>query len=130
MLPQNKTTPLSSSTRFFAFGTILFALVAPWLFVTHSGSTTFNSETGAIGDTFGIMNPFIAIAAALITFAAFWVQYQANQSMLSENQKQQIITRFYEMLKIHRENVKELEWIQPIYSPKATDHLARVQCLG
>lgn len=118
-----KQHPYLAALALFALGTILFALVAPWLFATHSSSIAFNSETGAIGDTFGIMNPFIAIAAALITFAAFWVQYQANQSMLSENQKQQIITRFYEMLKIHRENVKELEWIQPIYSPKATDHL-------
>ena len=106
-----KQRPFLTVLALLAFGAILFALVAPWLFATHSSSIAFNSETGAIGDTFGIMNPFIAIAAALITFAAFWVQYQANQSMLNENRKQQIITRFYEMLKIHRENVKELEWI-------------------
>ena len=117
-----KHHPYLAALALLAFGTILFALVAPWLFATYSGSIAFNSETGAIGDTFGIMNPFVAIAAALITFAAFWVQYQANQSMLNENRKQQIITRFYEMLKIHRENVKELEWIQTIYSPKATHY--------
>lgn len=118
-----KQHPYLAVLVLLALGTILFALIAPWLFATHSGSVAFNSETGAIGDTFGIMNPFVAIAAALITFAAFWVQYQANQSMLDENRKQQIITRFYEMLKIHRENVKELEWIQTIYSPKETNYL-------
>ena len=117
-----KQYPYLAALALLAFGTILFALVAPWLFTAHTSSIAFNNETGAIGDTFGIMNPFIAIAAALITFAAFWVQYQANQSMQNENRKQQIITRFYEMLKIHRENVKELEWIQTIYSPKATHY--------
>lgn len=117
-----KQHPYLATLALVAFGTILFAFVALWLVASHSGSIAFNSETGAIGDTFGIMNPFIAIAAALITFAAFWVQYQANQSMLNENRKQQIITRFYEMLKIHRENVKELEWIQTVYSPKATHY--------
>lgn len=120
-----KQRPFLTVLALLAFGAILFALVAPWLFATHSSSIAFNSETGAIGDTFGIMNPFVAIAAALITFAAFWVQYQANQSMLNENRKQQIITRFYEMLKIHRENVQELEWIQTIYSPKDTKSLLK-----
>lgn len=113
-----KQYPYLAALALLAFGTILFALVAPWLFTAHTSSIAFNNETGAIGDTFGIMNPFIAIAAALITFAAFWVQYQANQSMLNENRKQQIITRFYEMLAIHRENVKELKWMQNIYSTK------------
>lgn len=101
-----------------AFAMTLFAFVAPWLFASHSGSIAFNSETGAIGDTFGIMNPFVAIAAAAITFAAFWTQYQANQEMLKENRKQQTIARFYELLKIHRENVKQFEWVQSIYSTK------------
>ena len=97
---------------------ILFALAAPWLFATHSSSVIFDKNTSFIGDTFGIMNPFIAIAAVIVTFAAFWVQYQANQSILKENKKQQIIARFYEMLKIHRENVKEFEWLQNVYTSK------------
>ena len=37
------------------------------------------SDTGEIGDTIGgITGPFIAIAAAGLTFIAFWVQYKAN----------------------------------------------------
>ena len=91
-----------------AFAITLFALIAPWLFATHSSSIAFNSNTGAIGDTFGIMNPFIAIAAALITFAAFWTQYQANQEMQKNSDKMQFERQFYEMLKIHSNNVKSL----------------------
>ena len=72
---------------------------------------------GQLGDSFGIVNPFIAIAAAFLTFAAFWVQYQANQKRIEENneqkkkeEKQAVVARFYEMLKIHKDNVQELEW--------------------
>lgn len=49
----------------------------PWLF-TRCWLMDF-SDTGQIGDTIGgIMGPFIAIAAAGLTFIAFWVQYKAN----------------------------------------------------
>lgn len=56
----------------------------------------------------GLMSPFIAIAAAILTFMAFWVQYNANQKINSENKRQQNERQFYEMLKIHNDNVKSL----------------------
>lgn len=110
-----KDNPTLAILALLALSVMIIAFVSLWRF---TGFSTFNHNTGAIGDTFGIMNPFIAISAALITFAAFWVQYQANQTMLNENRKQQIITRFYEMLKIHRDNVKDFEWLQNVYSSK------------
>jgi len=102
-----------------AFAITLFALIAPWLFATHSSSIAFNSNTGAIGDTFGIMNPFIAIAAALITFAAFWTQYQANQEMQKNSDKMQFERQFYEMLKIHCDKVENLH-AESLYTDSAT----------
>ena len=110
-----KDNPLLAFLALLALVATIFAVITLWRF---TGFSTFDSSTGVIGDTFGIMNPFIAIAAAIITFAAFWVQYQANQFMLNENRKQQIITRFYELLKIHRENVNEFKWVQNIYNTK------------
>ncbi len=59
----------------------------------------------------GLMNPFIAIAAAIMTFMAFWVQYTANAKIHEENKKQQDERQFYEMLKIHRDNVDKLEFV-------------------
>jgi hypothetical protein len=58
---------------------IVFALASPVIFTKTPPLITFTENSGSIGSTFGIMNPFIAIAAAIITFAAFWVQYKANQ---------------------------------------------------
>jgi len=104
-----------------AFAITLFALIAPWLFATHSSSIAFNGKTGAIGDTFGIMNPFVAIAAALITFAAFWTQYQANQEMQKNSDKMQFERQFYEMLKIHCDNVKSLHE-ESLYKPLGADN--------
>lgn len=98
---------------------ILFAIFAPWLFATHSGSIAFNSDTGAIGDTFGIMNPFVAIAAAAITFAAFWTQYQANQEMQKNSNKMQFERQFYEMLKIHCDKVEKLH-VESLYTDPST----------
>lgn len=120
-------------------GLILFALIAPLLFTHCSTGFVFDDDATNISSGISIMNPFIAIAAAIITFAAFWVQYKANMDLREEakkdreqakidrednqeervkaekrNRKQQIINRFYEMLQIHRENVKELEWNQKI----------------
>lgn len=106
----------------------VFILLSPIIFTRPSPDwlgISFGNKSGDIGSTFGIMNPFIAIAAAFITFAAFWVQYKANVDVRKdvkkdrkEKRKEQIISRFYEMLQIHRENVKELEWNQQIHYEK------------
>src|SRR5689334_2180187 len=107
-----------------AIGLICFF---PYWFTTRSFRNIDFNKTGPIGDTIGgIMGPFIAIAAAILTFLAFWVQYQANiqqreQFLLSltkqkeESSAQEKIwrterfeNRFYELLKLHRANVDEM----------------------
>lgn len=82
-----------------SLGIILFSLFAPWLFVgnwptffpfSKFGPITFSDKTGYIGDTFGIMNPIIAIAAAIITFAAFYMQWLANEKVNKQENHRQI----------------------------------------
>ncbi|MEE0875820.1 MAG: putative phage abortive infection protein, partial [Fibrobacteraceae bacterium] len=77
-----------------AAGFILFSFFAPHLFDTEK-----NVES---------MSPFIAVSAAILTFLAFLIQYQTNQHLIQDNKKQQAERQFYEMLKIHNENVKNL----------------------
>lgn len=69
-----------------------------------------DSSIGTNGDSFGVLNPIIAISAALLTFLAFWIQYNANQEMLKNGAKLQLERQFYEMLKIHQDNVKNLHF--------------------
>lgn len=87
---------------------IFFTLKLEWLDFT---------ETGQIGDTIGgTMTPFVAIAAALLTFLAFWVQYKANQTQTLQFKKQakdvtieRFENKFYEAIRLHKENINEIE---------------------
>lgn len=97
------------------------------------------TKTGQIGDTIGgLMNPFIALAGVIVTGLAFYMQYNANrlqrnlfqyeqtqnkdqfqqqidfqnkqiQLQQKQLQLQQFESQFYEMLKLHRENISEMK---------------------
>jgi hypothetical protein len=58
--------------------------------------------TGPIGDTIGgIMGPFVAIAAAGLTFCAFWVQYKANIQQRNDIATERLEAKYYKMLDIY-----------------------------
>ena len=100
-----KSVPRSIWIMIVVFILIIFAL--PILF-TRPGIINF-SETGQIGDTIGgTMGPFIAILAALLTFFAFWTQFDANRELINENRRNHFENHFYKMLDIHLENVANL----------------------
>lgn len=105
---------------------IVFGLICffPILFTLKTTWGASFLQTGPIGDTIGgIMSPFIAIIAAFLTFLAFWVQYKFNEDQIKrlDDQGDAIIrqenslkyerfeNRFFELLKIHRDNVQEFE---------------------
>jgi hypothetical protein len=110
---------------------IVISFIAPWLLTRFSILDL--TETGQIGDTLGgIMNPFIAIAGVIVTYLAFYMQFKANQYQreqfeiqltkekeqfrqelgLQKEQflKNQFENQFYEMLRVHRENVNDLSY--------------------
>lgn len=101
------------------WGLILFGIISifilPWLFTRDIGLPSF-INTGSVGDTInGVAGPFIAIIAAALTFGAFWVQYLANKeqrkqfaAQARDTEKQRFENIFYELLKIHRDNVTEM----------------------
>lgn len=60
------------------------------------------------GSLQGVTAPFSAGIAAILTFIAFWTQYSANKILIEDNRRQETSRRFYEMLKIHKNNVSEL----------------------
>lgn len=97
---------------FFSFIFVIFFLVASFIapnYLTFLNLSNKSTDTATIIN--GLMSPFIAIAAAILTFMAFWVQYNANQNIFKENKKQQEERQFYEMLKIHRDNVDKIEFV-------------------
>ncbi|MGQ3012509.1 MAG: putative phage abortive infection protein [Flavobacteriales bacterium] len=111
------------STIIIALGVVAFSFCAPFVFSRPAiyQDTVFSEQTGFIGDTIGgTMGPFIGLTAAILTFGAFYIQLMANRQQYQQflrqfntQAKQRKIDsfeqQFYEMLRLHKENVNELE---------------------
>lgn len=79
----------------------------PWILAKHSWIDF--TGTGQIGDTIGgIMGPFVAIAAAGLTFIAFWVQYKANIHQRNDIALERFEKKVFEMLHIQQEITNNL----------------------
>ncbi len=80
--------------------------ITQWKWVSFS----FSDNSRLIGSTLGgILGPFVAIVASGLTFIAFWVQYKANQQQREDIQLERFENKFYEMLRLHKENVSEID---------------------
>ena len=101
----------------FSIAIVIICFFPYWFTRPSFLKDTDFTEKGQIGDVIGgTMSPFIGIAAALLTFIAFWVQYKANlqQTLQFENQANDVTVerfenKFYELLRIQRENLNEIE---------------------
>lgn len=125
-------TPLVISLLIMAGILFVFAPFSPWLFTNPSSLKYFDYRTtGQIGDTIGgLMSPFINLSAVIVTGLAFYMQYRANKLQVDiftdqikqtekqfkkeqlykekQNRIQQFESQFFEMLRLHKENVDEL----------------------
>lgn len=90
--------------KFFGcfIGVVILICFLPWVFTC--GSFLNFTGTGQIGDTIGgIMGPFIAIAAAGLTFIAFWVQYKANIQQRHDIAIERFESNLFEMMHLQQE---------------------------
>ncbi|MDT0678297.1 putative phage abortive infection protein [Autumnicola musiva] len=114
---------------------LTFAVFAPFIIPKSNPDwlPSIDYQTGnEIGITFnGLMSPFIAISAALLTFIAFLVQYQANKKIQEQFKIQEVDQLFFEMLKLHKENVNEfnIDGYDHIVTkqPDSKDSLQKIQ---
>ena len=68
------------------------------------------STTGQIGDTIGgTTAPFIALVAGFLTFVAFWAQLRANEQVRDQFKIQQFESQYFEMIRLHKENINEMK---------------------
>lgn len=89
------------------FGIALLFL--PQLFTHFSMLPLSYEQTGEIGDIVsGITMPFISFAGIILTFLAFWIQYKANLELRRDIEIDRFASRYYELLKLHKENVNEM----------------------
>jgi len=67
------------------------------------------TNVGAYGDLIGgILNPVVAFIGIVAAGLAFYAQYRANQLIQEQFKIQQFESQFYEMLRLHKENVAGL----------------------
>lgn len=95
-------------TLFLAVVAILFPYIVFLIFAFVSDVLDDDYLYKLGGALQGVSAPISAGIAAILTFIAFWTQYSANKILIEDNRKQETSRRFYEMLKIHKENVSEL----------------------
>jgi hypothetical protein len=118
----DKKTPTSNILLLSALVLIVFSFfmffVGPELVKSRLQNWNIPADSpGQIGDVFGgTLGPFVGIVAALLTFAAFWVQYEANKDQKKQFREQarnfaieRFEGKFFDLLKIHRENVIEMQ---------------------
>lgn len=87
---------------------IIISFLSPYYFtkIEIGDTLVFDAKTGYTGDTLGgIMNPFIALAGAVLTFIAFYIQKIANDDIKNQFKIQQFESQFYERLNLIKEEI-------------------------
>jgi hypothetical protein len=122
---------MSNKLKIFLFAGLTLIIIAfcfflvPYLVTNKSLGWSYGQDTGVIGDTIGgIVGPLVGFIGVILTFLAFYIQFQANQVQIkaleeqkksAEQQEKQILlqqfeSNFFELLKLQRENVSELDY--------------------
>lgn len=108
-------TILITVAFFILITTFLLFFIGPELIQARYFKIEDYEKKGQMGDAFGgTLGPIIAWAAAILTFLAFYIQYEANKVQRRQFEQQAEDTmierfenRFFEMIRIHRANVDE-----------------------
>lgn len=113
------------SFRWFLIIALLICSL-PWILTNTWFSLLDFNSTGEIGDTIGgIMGPFIAIAAAGLTFIAFWVQYKANIQQRHDIAIERFESNLFEMIHIQQEIINGLLIEELMYSSEINTQRGR-----
>lgn len=109
---KNKTFTLD----FWIYLAIFIALIGGICYLptyfTGSERYYFYKETGTIGDTIGgTMGPFVAIAAAILTFLAFWVQFKANEQQRKDIALERFESNLFELIHIQQDITNNLIFV-------------------
>ena len=88
---------------------LVFSFFAPFIFSGNLFIGNFDKQDADNASTFnGFVAPFVAVSAVITTGLAFFMQYQANRQIQDQFKIQQFESQFYEMLRLHKENVNEM----------------------
>lgn len=87
---------------------VCFFLI-PYFVTQYQGLWEYNQGTALIGDTLGgVIGPIIAFIGVILTFFAFYIQYEANNVQRKALFMDQFESKFFELIRMHRENVARI----------------------
>ena len=92
----------------------IIALISiPYLIIHKSWFYSLESEKAyQIGGALnGLTAPILGVVMAIVTYLAFYIQWKANKQITQDMKIGRIETQFYQMLGLHRENVKGFRYI-------------------
>lgn len=95
---------------------LLYGLLSPFIsdyffdFRKDEDGKLTKLNPNELGDTLGgTIGPFVAAAGVIFTFLTFYMQKLANDDIKKQFKIQQFENQFYEMVRLHKENVNEIE---------------------
>jgi hypothetical protein len=87
---------------------LLFLVLLAMIFGLFNADSIDNF--GNLGDALGgVTAPILGSLAIVVTFLAFWIQYEANQEIRKDIRFDRFENKFYELLRLHQYNVDSLE---------------------
>jgi hypothetical protein len=90
---------MKKSYKLLIIGLLLLVILSPALLTQISGIISFNSDSGAIGDTIGgVTSPIVNILGAVLIYISFQEQVKANTQQI-ENQNIDRFRNDYEEIK-------------------------------
>jgi hypothetical protein len=103
-------------TAFFVIALCaVFLFAGPELTVLRYAGSNISDKKDVASDFNNTLAPVIALGAAFLTFAAFYVQYQANKQQRKQFKKQaddvlkdRFENKFYTLLELHKQNLHEI----------------------
>lgn len=102
-----------TSSKFVLYFLLFFGVILifiPTIVTKNSILPLSYKDTGEIGDIIGgTTAPFIGFIGIIVTFYAFWVQYQSNIYQRGDIKLERFENQYYEMLRLHKENILEME---------------------
>lgn len=88
---------------------MLFVFLSPSMVKSYYEKLLNENEAHNIGNALsGLVGPFVAVVAALITFLAFWVQYKWNTIQRNDLAIERFEHNYFELLRIHQGIVENL----------------------
>lgn len=93
--------------KYFLWGALIVYIIPLIILLLFISDTDFSRIYNYTNSISGLILPLIAIAAAFLTFIAFWVQYQANQKQWDIIKSERIINNFISEFLYLNEQIKD-----------------------